>query len=703
MRNIKNIINFFRDRELVIILIVILVSILFIFQLYNLQIVNGKDYREASLRKIGRNEIIEAPRGEIYDTNGVLLATNKISYDVVVYKLKIEQEKLNEGIYKLIDILDENNDKIYSSFPVNETYTDFNFVNSNEKLDFYKLNNLDINLTFNQVINIFKEKYKINENSFNKNSKIIKAIMIRYEANINNFSLTKSSMIAKDVSGKSISQIEELKYTLNGIAVKEISKREYVYPEMFAHTIGYISKINESEYIKNKNNGYNLNSNIGKTGIEQSFESYLKGENGNKIVEVDASGVEATEYITKNAISGNDVHLTLDYRLQKSAYDSLKNTINSIKTGTNGYKQYSDADSGGVVVLSADTSEVLALASYPSFDPNLFVGGISKNDWNSINSNPSTPLYNRAISGTYPPGSIYKMLVGITGLNTQNLTAGELITDTGIYPYGHHPSCLLYMNYHRTHGNINLAEALKVSCNVFFYEVGRRVGIDNLIKYSAMFGLGSKTGIEIKGESAGNIAGTNYNGDMWRLSDTLSASIGQSNNSYTLLQIANYITTIANGGNLNKVSIVKAVEKTDSSYIENEELLEFSKNIVNSNFESKKVDVKTKYIEDIKYGMYQVTNDYGGTSYFTFRDGSIKVGGKTGTVQVSSGSPNGMFVAFAPYENPKVVVAVALEHAGAGSYASKVAKAVFEEYFKISTDSNNVDTNQNVSKPGIKY
>lgn len=229
------------------------------------------------------------------------------------------------------------------------------------------------------------------------------------------------------------------------------------------------------------------------------------------------------------------------------------------------------------------------MASYPDYDINSLVRGLSSEEWNKLNNDPLKPMYNRTISGRYSPGSTYKMLVGIAGLMNNKITVDEKILDPGIYPYGHKPKCWIYSYYGMTHGYVNLTEALKGSCNCYFYEVGRRIGIDEIVKYSKMFGLGEKTGIELDNEAKGSIAGENRKDSEWYLGMTLSAAIGQSDNAYTPIQLANYISTIANGGTLNKVSIIKKVTNEETSQdVSMSEIEEYTSNYTGVNFETKK-------------------------------------------------------------------------------------------------------------------
>jgi penicillin-binding protein 2 len=294
------------------------------------------------------------------------------------------------------------------------------------------------------------------------------------------------------------------------------------------------------------------------------------------------------------------------------------------------------------------------------------------------------------------------MLVGLAGLETGKVTTTEKINDPGIYPYGHNPKCWIYEMYHLTHGSINISEAIKVSCNCFFYEVGRRVGISDIVKYAKQFGLGEKTGIEIAGESKGQIAGDNA-GDNWYLGETLSASIGQSYNSYTPIELANYISAIANGGTLNKLTVIKSVEDNENNFVSLDELNKYGAEFTGVDFESRSLNISQDNINAIKLGMLYVTNDRGGTSYNTFKDLGIEVAGKTGTAEVSSGSNNGIFVGFAPYDKPKIAIVAIIEHGGEGTYTANVVRPIMDEYFKIDKEDKLNEKKQNVVESGITF
>lgn len=689
-------------------IVVIVISVIFIATLFNLQIVNGENYREQSEKRMLRTKNITAPRGEIYDRNGVILATNKLSYDVELYKVRVSTKEQNDGILRLVEILNENSDKVYSTFPVNDDLSGFNFENTEEEQNWKKEMKLDSTLTFDQVIDKYIEKYELQDYSDNRLNQI-KMIEIKYEANLNGYSLFNSATIAKDISQKSVAKIGEEKYKIYGISIVSVPKRYYPNGNLLSHTIGYVSKINSEEYEKRKNEGYSVNNVVGKAGIEQSFEKYLKGKDGVIKEETDTLGNVSSQTETTEAKSGDNVTLTIDYRLQKVAEESLLNTINGLQNGTLVGKKFSDANAGAVVVLDVDSGEVLASASYPTYDINSLIGGISLKDWNALQNNSLHPMLNRVVSGTYSPGSTFKMLVGMAGLMNGKITVDEKYYDPGIYPYGYHPKCWLYTDRHMTHGWINIEGAIKGSCNCYFYEVGRRIGISEIVKYAKLFGLGQKTGIGLSGEVAGTIAGADDKSEdglksPWYLGDTLSAAIGQSGSSYTPIQLANYIATIANGGKLNKVSLIKSVDNEVAGTSESlADINKYTSEYTGVNFEEKDLNINSEYIDAIKKGMLSVTSETGGTSYIVFKNSDIQVAGKTGTAQVPNGNNNGIFVGFAPYDNPKIAVVAVIEHGGEGTYTANVVKPIMEEYFNIDKESKQNEKAQNVSNQDIKF
>ena len=691
--------NVLENRELVLSFILIVISIIFIFQLFNLQIINGASYREQAENKIVRTETVSASRGEIYDRNGVLLATNRLTYNLELYRTKVDISLTNNSIVELVNILNSNGDDIYSTFPINSTQDNFSdeYLNDNDlRVEFLENIDLSADATFEDVINYYGELYGAQDYNYEDKIKIIK---VKYEANLNGYSLFNSAIIAKNISKNSVAQIEELKSRLYGINIVSVPQRYYVSDTFACHILGYVSKISNDEYNNLKENGYTINSMIGKSGVEESMEIYLKGQDGEKKVVTDSNGNVTSEAVTKEAVSGNNVTLTIDYRIQQVVETALKNTLQNLQNGTSTGEPIPEAKAGSCVVLDVETGEVLAMASYPTYNINSFVDGISTQEWNSLMEDEQNPMFNRAISGTYSPGSTYKMLVGMAGLASGGITVDELYTDPGVYPYSYNPKCWIYTAHNTTHGTINLTGAIKGSCNCYFYEVGRRIGISQIVEWAKNFGLGQKTGIELLGEASGNIAGENQDG--WSLGDTLSASIGQSTNLFTPLQLANYISTIANGGTLNKVSLIKNVGNDVTSILLSQ-IAEYMKEFTGVDFETKSLDI-SQYINPIKEGMYAVTTETGGTAADIFADSNVEVAGKTGTAQVSSGANNAIFVGFAPYDKPKIAVVAVVEHGDEGYYLAPMVKEITNEYFNIYTSDAQMERSQEIVENRIEF
>ncbi len=694
----------FENREAVIVMMTSIISTIFIITLVNIQLVNGSTYRALSETKMLRTETIPAARGEILDRNGVILATNELVDDLVIYKVDITSQQQNEIILRVIDILTSNGDEVYSSFPLNETSDNFNFENKAQELSWKEDLNFEEDATFEEIIDIYVYRYGLEDY---ERETAIKIINVRYEAGLMGYSLFNPVTIAKDISEKSVAEIEEKNLEIPGIKTKQTVKRVYPYGDLFAHSVGYVSNISRDEYNTLKEDGYKLNSIVGKTGIEESFEEYLKGEDGIKKTEVSSMGIISSETITTRPISGDSVTLTLDYRLQTVAEQALIDVINDVNADrieeAGGSSEGVElSNSGAVVVMDTATGEILAMVSYPSFDPNLFVTGIDYLDWREITTNALNPLHNRVISGTYSPGSTFKMLMGVAALEEEVLTVEEEILDKGVYPLGHNPKCWIHDRYGIDHGYVNVSEAIQVSCNYFFYDVGVRLGIANIIEYATLFGLSDKTGIEISGEVEGKIAGETRDPDNWYVGQTLSASIGQEASSFTPIAMVNYIGALANGGTLNRVSLVKKVTDDENITLSLEDLNSHIEKETSVVYEERNLDIDEEYLDAITYGMSLVTSQ-GGSAYSAFKDLGVNVAGKTGTAEVYGKTSNGLFVGYAPYENPKIAVYAVVEQGGEGTYVANVVKPILEEYFEIENSDKLNEKNQNVMDGNIEF
>ena len=425
----------------ILIVLVYIIGIVLLIQLFNLQIVHGEEYLEKSSSRLTRETPILAARGSILDRNGNVLAGTVTKYTLNIYKSKIDSETLNNTALQVINVLEKNNDKYKDEFPVKLNPIEYNIPEEQVKT-WLKNNGLDENTTAEEAIQKYKEKYEIS--NFNI-EEIRKIIAIRYGIEKEGYSSMSPYTISNDISKQSVIIFEEQNLKFPGIAIETSPLRTYLKGNLASHTIGYIGSINEEEYQKHE--GYLMNDYIGKTGIEFVFEKYLRGDNGIKQTDMAVDGTTTAEYITKEAVQGKDVVLTIDANLQETAEKSLKENIEKIKNGD--YGEQIDVNAGAVVVLDVKTGEVLALVSYPDFEPELFINGISTEKWNEYNDEKNSSLINRTIQSAYAPGSIFKMVSAIAGLETGAINKTETIYDTGVFNAGggYNPRCWIYSRY----------------------------------------------------------------------------------------------------------------------------------------------------------------------------------------------------------------------------------------------------------------
>lgn len=597
-------------------MLIYVIGIVIIIRLFTLQIVNGKEYLEKSNSRLTRETTIKASRGNIVDCNNNILAGTKIRYSLELYKSKIETEELNNTILRAIDILEKNEDDYIDDFPIDISLMNYTFSKSESIVKWLENNNLDINLTANEVLNIYIEKYELEKFSIENARKII---AVRYGIEKNGYTSMRAYVIAEDISMQSVLEFEEQSSNFPGIDIEKTPIRNYIYGNLASHILGYTGRISELEY--NSLEGYQISDYIGKTGIEYVFEKYLKGQDGLKQTDMSIDGTITGEYVTEEAESGANVMLTIDANIQKVAEDSLKTTIEKICNGEFG-KVY-DAKTGAVVAINVKTGEVIAMCSYPDFEPQLFVDGISTEKWNEYTQKEKSALLNRAIQITCAPGSVFKMATAVAGLESGAITITDLINDTGKYYYGGTSwRCWSYTDYGVGHGNLNVSGAIKHSCNYFFYETAKRMGIDTLVKYARYFGLGSKTGIELIGEEAGLLASKETSealGKEWYGGDTLNAAIGQGDNSFTPIQIAKYIAMMANGGHDIDITLIKKIEKADGTEINKSEIDDFIEEKLGTKTEKKEdINISQETITAVLEGMKSVTTESGRNGIFGF-------------------------------------------------------------------------------------
>lgn len=672
----------FRFVILKIVMIIMLAAIA--VRLFDMQLINGERYNEAAKNKLVTNIVAKAPRGEILDRYGVPLVTNKVGYSIVMQDLGLSNEEKNTMLKNLIDIMYETNCPFYDELPI--SYFPYEFIFEDKNDDGYISDDagkwfsdnkyldkkITADMSADDIIEAYKEIYEISD-LYDVHTQR-KLVALRYGADIHGMSATVSYTIADDISIETVTRIKEKQNALKGISIINSYVRQYEKPGLATHILGRTGKISAEEYEANHEKGYGYNDIIGKQGIEKWAESYLRGTDGTLGAVQDIEDKEKSPVET-DPVPGSYVVLTIDSKLQEVAEKSLEKTINNIKnSGTK--NKGADCDAGAAVAIDIKNGDVLALASYPTYDMSRF-----NEDYSKLLEDTGKPLINRAVSGMYSPGSTFKPLTAIAAMQSGNLSVNEKIKGMGIYRYyaDYQPTCWIWNEYELTHGNQDVTAALENSCNYFFYEVGRRTGIDTLGEYAAKFGLGELTGIELGEEASGHMASPAYKKQVvksatsrdWYGGDTLQAAIGQSYSLFTPVQLANYAATIANGGTRYKVNIIKNIR----SSVDGTVVKEFVPQIISD------VDMDTKVINAVKNGMKKVVDE--GSASSIFSNYAIQIGGKTGTAQVGDGSNNAIFIAYAPFDKPEIAVAVVLEHGVRGTNAGYIAKDIFDEYFNL--------------------
>ena len=668
--------------------LVYIIGIILIVKLFEVQIVKGVEYREISNTRLSRESVLEASRGEILDRSGNVLATTTSSFNIELYKTKIDNQSLNNCILNLIDLFEKNGVAYPNNFPINNEVTAFTIGDENLKkwLDTYKLNETS---SPQDVINYFIKKYDINVDDIIKARKIMS---IRYEILTKGYSSIKSLNLAENVSREVVAQISEKNFDFPGVTITTHTERKYNYGSLASHIIGYIGKISEKEYNQEKD-VYNNDDYVGRTGIESSFEEYLRGEKGKKEIEMSVDGTITGETTTEEPMQGSTIVLTIDSKLQEIAEKSLANNIEKIRNG--GFSRSYNALGGCVVAIDVKSGEIIAMASNPDYNPNSWVGGISVAEYNQIKEKNS--LFNKSISGSYAPGSIFKMVTALAGLESGVISTTERINDTGIYTKykDYQPHCWIYDSNHHGHGYLNVSGAIQHSCNYFFYEVGDRIKIDTLDKYARYFGLGLKTRIELPSETPGTLASPEVAkkvNETWSSGRNLSAAIGQSYNAFSPLQIAKYIAMVANGGNQVNPTVIKRILNSDGTESLKSEIAEYCKNKLGlEDYSTEKLTFSQANINAVLEGMRSVT-DEGGTASSVFRGFNIEVGGKTGSAEAGK-NVNAWFAGFAPYNDPEIAVVVMVENGGHGYYTAEVAKEIIAEYFGMNLNSNEIQEN----------
>ena len=656
------------------IIITLVFFVLFAGRLVDWQLIHGKEYKQLASRSTSYTVKTDATRGEILDKNGQGLVVNTTHYRIVFDKLYTDKNTIDRTTLSLIDLMNTANQKWEDTLPI-EFDSNGKFVykkNSDDEIkqilspDFL---GMDENTPAEDCLYKLAQRYEIN-GDYTK-TQLRNLVSVHYNMEITDYSNSNPYIFAKDISRDTVGAVSENTQGVSGVDVQPYMIRSASDPDLAPHIIGALGSITEEEYqdLTDKNKEYSLSDSIGKFGIELAFEDELKGVGGTKIIKKNSDGTIVDSVETIDAQPGNTVYLTLDSSLQKTAVKSLAENVKGAKSqGVSEQKAYGgkgygeDCETGAVVMLSVKDFSVLAAASYPTYDLNRY--SEYGDYYVKLAKDENSPMYNRAFVGSFACGSVYKPCVASAALEEKIINKNTEIFCDRYYDY--YPSNVVEcMHYH---GNENVTGAITQSCNYFFAETGRRLGIETMYLYSEKFGLGEYTGVEVE-ESKGFLAGRDST--SWQAGNTVQAAIGQSDNAFTPLQLATYAATIANNGTRLKTHVVSKItdyERTNTlkSY---DEVVEDTCGISQEN------------LDIVQNAMLQVTQSPDGTAYSMFGGYKVKVAAKTGTAE-NAGSDHTTFICYAPYEKPEVAVAVVIEHGAKGKYSMQVAKDLLDTYFK---------------------
>ncbi|MCL2742140.1 MAG: penicillin-binding transpeptidase domain-containing protein, partial [Oscillospiraceae bacterium] len=524
--------------------------------------------------------------------------------------------------------------------------------------------------------------------------------------------------LARGVSKVTVIELEERHADFPGVYSMINYRREYLSPIPVCHILGYIGAMNANEYDLYRNLGYGVSDLIGKSGVEKIAEKDLHGRSGRMVVETDPMGRIQRVVRVDRPEPGDNIILTIDLGLQTVASESLAKTINDISSKAEGKtspQNKGDANSGAVVVMDINSGEVLALASYPFYDPSLFLepstNAETQRSITELFTDALSPSLNRAISGQYPPGSTFKPLIAIAALEEGIIAPNQYIEDPGMIYVDRTPLLCLETRHGALphgHGFIELSTALATSCNIYFHKLGLELTGDGIDKWGRIFGLGERTGIDLDSESKGIRASPEYkrtkkDAGSWGQLDTALAAIGQHDNSFTPIQLCNYMAVIASNGRKYTPHVILRRESFDGMKVYN----------TLANYEQ--LSVSQSIFEEVKEGMLKVANSQEGTAATVFAEFTEKYGivvaGKTGTAETSESmstaedhSNNGVFICYAPAENPQIAVAVVIQRGVFGYYAADVAKDIMEYYFGEMTTIHPGDKGSEASRPlGYAY
>lgn len=690
-------------------LVIALLIALCVGTLYQLQILNGAAYYDASQNDNVTYPAVKAARGNILDRYGRVLVSNRECYNLVINTTRLfgdEVDDPNAVILEMVNIVEDSGAEFIDDLPITKSppfeYTEMTDFQRTLLNAYFDDHDLAEDTTAVELMSYFRTRYDIDNTYSAEDMRKISAI--RYALNVRYAINTSSYTFVEDASIDLISDIMGAVGSV--IEVESSYVREYN-TQYAAHLLGYIgamTDVEQEQYMVGDNSGYNYDSMVGKDGVELAFESWLHGTDGKSRVTRNSEGTITSTVYEEDPVPGNHVYLTIDIQLQEAVERALENGIialqlerdqenaEAIANGTPDEVR-EDIQGGAAVVVDVNSGNPLAIASYPTFD----ASQVYENYAEYLNAE-YDPLYNRATMGAYAPGSTFKPLVALAALSENIINTETRIKCEGIFSkyadQGYAPECWIYTQEQLTHGNDNVSEAIRDSCNYFFYTIADMMGIDIMDEYAADFGLGESTGIEIA-ETTGNMANPdnhlNYDVDAWVYGDTVQAGIGQSDSLFTPLQLAEYCAAIANGGTRYSASVLKSVRSFDYT----RQLYSGETKVMST------VDSADYNWAAIQYGMYLMANDPNSSSfdvyqtlgYYSYNGERIGVAAKSGTSQLGEAlSPNSIFMCYAPYDDPEIAIAIVIERGASGAKAVNIAKDILDAYFSLSNPNNSAES-----------
>lgn len=647
----------------------------FALRLFDWQIVHGEEYKQLSAASAAHTVVSDATRGEILDVNGKPLAVNETAYNVVINKIYTQDGQLNSVIISLLNLLNECGEDYIDELPISLMDGGFVFDEGSDGDVAYIESSVMLDregLTADEIISGLAERYDADQIDDPLTKRAV--VSVRYNMEKKGFSYEQVYVIASDVSSDTAAVISERTQSMPAAEIRTVNERVIKNGTLIPHILGVVGKLNEEEYEENKDNGYQLDDVIGKFGIEAALENYLRGEAGVKTILTDEDGNIVGEEETVKAEPGDTVYLTIDSNVQEvTAYSLAENIKEARRLGledvkkakANNAEQQSklgeDCVAGAAVMLDVRDNSVIAAASYPNYDISRYYDA----DYaDYLFHNEDVPMFNRAFDGAFAPGSTFKPCVALASLQEGIITTETTINCSGRYDYYKND----VVNCMHVHGDQQLESAMAHSCNCYFAEVGRRTGITTMYMYAEKLGLGAKTGLEVY-ENTGVLAGRDS--VTWYEGNTVQAAIGQSDNTFTPVQLATYVSTIANNGVRYQTHLVRKIVNYERDEV-----------VLYNDPEQPVIMAETGLSQDVIDKVKNAMNAVLKTATMQELAGKypIEMAGKTGTAE-NAGSDHNVFICFAPYDKPEVAVAVVFEHGARSRLPQQVACDMLDAYF----------------------